>query len=239
MESATKPSVLFVYYSYTKQTLKVVETMAGVFRNRGFNVALAEIEFTDPRYAERFKEFPMPHPYIELFGMIPPELFRTIGKIRIPAIVTELEYDFVCIASPTWWLSTNVPIRSFLESEVAGRVLKGKRFAVAVVCRRYWKNNMKTVRRLAMEHGGIFLDQIHFTYEGGQVRSLLSLCSYLGSGKYRDRYLGLKIPPTNLQEYHLEAAKKFANGLADRLLVAQVSEKGKEAVAKTLAAGKS
>jgi hypothetical protein len=29
MDTATKPSVLFVYYSYTKQTLKVVETMAG------------------------------------------------------------------------------------------------------------------------------------------------------------------------------------------------------------------
>jgi hypothetical protein len=239
METTTKPSVLFVYYSYTKQTLKVVETMAGVFRERGSDVALAGIEFTDPMYADRFKEFPMPHPYIELFGMIPPELFRTKGKIRLPDIVTEREYDFVCIASPTWWLSTNVPIRSFLESEVAGRVLKGKWFAVAVVCRRYWKHNMKTVRRLATKCGGIFLDDIHFVYDGGQVRSLLSLCSYLGSGKYRERYyLGVKIPPTNIQEYHLEAAKKFANGLADRLFVARGSEKGKEAAAKILAAAK-
>src|SRR5271170_6045262 len=93
METATKPSVLFVYYSYTKQTLKVVETMAGVLRERGSDVALAGIEFTDPRYADRFKQFPMPHPYIELFGMIPPELFRTKGKIRIPDTVTEREYD--------------------------------------------------------------------------------------------------------------------------------------------------
>jgi hypothetical protein len=239
MDTSTKPSVLFVYYSYTKQTLKVVETMAGVFRNRGSNVALAGIEFIDPRYADRFKEFPMPHPYIELFGMIPPELFRTKGKIRIPDIVTEREYDFVCIASPTWWLSTNVPIRSFLESETAKRVLNGKPFAVAVVCRRYWKHNMKTVRRLATERGGIFLDDIHFTYEGGQVRSLLSLCSYLGSGKYRERYMGVKIPPTNLQEYHLEAAKKFANGLADKLFVARGFEKDKEGGAKALAAAKS
>jgi hypothetical protein len=83
---------------------------------------------------------------------------------------------------------------------------------------------MKTVRRLAKGMGGIFLDDIHFCYEGGQVRSLLSLCSYLGSGMYRERYLGVKIPPTNLQEYQLEAAKKFANGLADRQFVTQGSE---------------
>jgi menaquinone-dependent protoporphyrinogen IX oxidase len=224
MDTTAKPSVLFVYYTYTQQTLKVVETMAGVLRDRGSEVVLARIEFTDPRYANRFKEFPMPHPYLEVVGMIPPELFRTTGKIRIPDVVAEREYDLVCIASPTWWLSTDVPIRSFLESEIAGRVLKGKPFAVAVVCRRYWRHNLKTVRRLATNHGGVFVDGIRFRYEGGQVRSLLSLISYLGSGKYRQRYLGVKIPPTNIQTYHLEAARKFANGLADRLFVADGSK---------------
>jgi hypothetical protein len=218
MDTATKPSVLFVYYSYTQQTRKVVETMAEVLQDRGTEVVLAGIEFTDPRYADRFKEFPMPHPYLEVVGMIPPELFRSTGTIRIPDVVSEREYDLVCIASPTWWLSTNVPIRSFLESDVAGRVLKGKQFVVAVICRRYWQHNLKTVRRLATKDGGTFVDGIHFKYEGGQVRSLLSLCSYLGSGKYRKRYLGVEIPPTNLQPYHVEAAKKFANRQADGLL---------------------
>ena len=194
--------------------------MAGVLRDRGSEVVLAGIEFIDPRYAERFKEFPMPHPYREVLGMILPELRRAAGKIRIPAVVTEREYDLVCVASPTWWLSTNVPIRSFLESEAADLVLKGKKFAVAVVCRRYWRHNMQAVRRLATERGGVFVDGIHFCYEGGQVRSLLSLCSYLGSGEYRHRYLGVKIPPTNLQAYHLDAARTFANGLADRLFIA-------------------
>ena len=67
------------------------------------------------------------------------------------------------------------------------------------------------------QHGGVFADGIHFRYQGGQVRSLLSLLSYLGSGKYRERYLGIKIPPTNLQDYHLEEARTFADGLANRL----------------------
>jgi len=224
METETKPSVLFVYYTYTQQTLKVVETMASVLRDRGSQVALARIEFTDPRYAARFREFPMPHPYREVIGMIPPELLRKTGQIRIPDVVTDREYDLVCIASPTWWLSTNVPIRSFLESEVAGRVLNGKPFAVAIVCRRYWRHNLNTVRRLAMERGGVYVDGIHFHYEGGQVRSLLSLISYLGSGEYRQRYLGVKIPPTNIRDYHLEAARTFASGLADRLFLAHGSE---------------
>ncbi len=44
----------------------------------------------------------------------------------------------------------------------------------------------------------------------------IPLISYLGSGEYRDRYLGVKIPPTNLQDHHLEEARTFADRLADR-----------------------
>ncbi len=218
MDSARKPSVLFVYYTYTQQTLKVVDAMADVLRNRGCEVTLAAIEFTDPRYESRFKEFPMPHPFLEVLGMIPAELRRRPAKIQIPDVVTERDYDLVCIGSPTWWLSTDIPIRSFLESDTASRVLGGKPFAAAVPCRRYWRHNLKTVRRLGTERGGAFTEGIHFRYEGGQVRSLLALISYLGSGDYRERYLGVKLPPTNIQDYHLEAARKFADGLADRLL---------------------
>jgi menaquinone-dependent protoporphyrinogen IX oxidase len=218
MDSARKPSVLFVYFTYTQQTLKVVEAMADVLRSRGCEVTLAAIEFTEPRYTGRFKEFPMPHPFLEVLGMIPAELRRRPAKIQIPDVVTEWDYDLVCIGAPTWWLSTDVPIRSFLESDTASRVLSGKPFAAAVPCRRYWRHNLKTVRRLGTERGGTFTDGIHFRYEGGQVRSLLALISYLGSGDYRERYLGVKLPPTNIQDYHLEEARKFADGQADRLL---------------------
>jgi hypothetical protein len=59
----------------------------------------------------------------------------------------------------------------------------------------------------------------------------LSLVSYLGSGEYRRRYLGVRIPPTNIQEYHLEAARTFANALADRLFVAHGSNNFKAELA--------
>jgi hypothetical protein len=218
MDPTTKPQVLFVYYSYTQQTQRIVEAMADVLRGRGCDAHLGAIEFIEPRYAERFKTFPMPHPFREVLGMIPAELRRRTGKIGIPDVVGEREYDLVCIGSPTWWLSTSVPIRSFLESETAAKVLAGKPFATTVACRRYYGHNLRTVEKLGTERGGTFVDGIHFSYQGGQIRSLLSLISYLGSGEYRERYLGVKIPPTNLQDYHLEQARTFAGQLADRLV---------------------
>ena len=214
----TGPSVLFVYYSYTQQTRKVVQEMADELEARGCDTQLAAIEFTDPRYDERFKTFPMPHPMREVLGMIPAELRRRPGRIEVPDVVTARPYDAVVLGSPTWWLSTNVPVRSFLESDEARTLLDGTPFSAVVVCRRYWKHNLKTVRRLGTGHGGKWAGGVHFRYEGGQVRSMLSLISYLGSGEYRSRYLGVKIPKTNIRDSQLRTARTFATRLADRLV---------------------
>jgi menaquinone-dependent protoporphyrinogen IX oxidase len=211
------PRVLFVYYSYTQQTLKVVEAMAEVFRDRSCDVQQAAIEFTDSRYAKRFSRFPLRHVYRDLFGMIPAQLRGATGEIRVPDAAREGDYDLVVIGSPTWWLKTSVPIRSYLKSDAAGRMLNGKRFAAFVVCRRYWSINLKTVRKLGTAQGGDYVDGIHWAFAGGQIKSLLSLLSYLGKGENREHYLGVKIPPTNLKADDVEQARRFASGLADRL----------------------
>ena len=221
--SVTRPKVLFVYYTYTKQTLKVVEAMSEVLRERGCDVEQAALDLTDKRYTARFHEFPMPHPFRELVAMIPAEIFRKTGEISIPDQAREGDYDLVVIGSPTWWLSTDLPVRSYLESDAAGAVLNGRHFAAFVVCRRYWGHNLRTVKKLATEKGGKYLDGTHFSYEGGQIRSLMSLLSYMGTGENREKSHGVKIPPTNIQDYHLQAAREFATGLADNLKVAQPS----------------
>ena len=111
-----------------------------------------------------------------------------------------------------------MPLRSYLESPEAAKILNGKRFSAYVVCRRYWSLNLKEVKRRGTKLGGTYLDGIRFTYEGGQIRSLLSLLSYFGKGENREHYLGLKIPPTNLKPDYLEQAQAFATGLADGLV---------------------
>lgn len=215
--NAAKPRVLFVYFTYTKQTLKIVEAMTGVFRDRGCEVEHAAIDLTDSRYTARFHEFPMPHPFRELIGMVPAELRRATAEIAIPEQARSGNYDLVVIGSPTWWLSTSVPIRSYLESKEAASILGDTPFATVVVCRRYYGHNLRTVKKLATKVGAKYRDSIHFAYQGGQIRSLLSLISYLGSGEYRERFLGIKIPPTNLQDQQLDTARTFASGLADTL----------------------
>jgi len=220
--SATRPQVLVVYYTYTQQSLKVAEAMAEVFRERGCDVRKAAIEFTDKRYGERFSRIPLRHAYLDILGMLPAQLCGATGEIQIPDDAREGNYDLICIGSPTWFFKPSMPIRSYLKSEAAALILDGKRFTAFVVCRRYWRLNLRLVKKLGIKQGGEYLGGIHFSFAGGQARSLLSLFSYLAKGENRERYLGVKIPPSLLKPDYLEQTEAFANELADGLGAAQL-----------------
>ena len=211
------PRVLLLYYSYTGQSKKVLDAAAEVFRQRGCDVTEASIEFTDPRYAERFSRFPMRSVWPEFLGMLPAQTLQRTGDIRTPDAVRSGDYDLICIGSPTWWDTVSMPLRSFLMSHEARNLLEDKRFAVFVVCRRKWRKNLRGVRKLAEKKGGRYVDGIHFTYPGSELRSMLSLTSYLGSGEYKQRYLGLTLPPTNINDEHLEESRRFAARISDKV----------------------
>jgi hypothetical protein len=227
--AARKPSVLVVFYSHTQQSLRVAEAMAGVLRERGCDVSLAGVEFTDPRYAEKFGRFPFRHAVLDLLAVLPAQVRRSTGQIRIPDAAREGDYDLVCFGSPTWFFTTNMPLRSYLKSAVAGKVLAGKRFAAYVVCRRYWSINLKEVKKLATAQGGAYAGGTRFQFAGGQIRSFLSLISYFGTGVMRERYLGVKIPPTNLKPDYLGQAQGFASKLADSLDAGHTAREGMSA----------
>jgi len=195
----------------------VSDAMAETLRERGCDVTKASIEFTEPKYVERFSRFPFRHAVFDIVPLLLPQLRRKTAQIRIPDEARSGDYDLVVVGSPTWFFMSAMPIRSYLKSDEARTVLDGTPFSVYVVCRRYWHWNLNEASALGRAQGGKYIDGVHFTYEGGQVRSLLSLLSYFGKGEMRDRSLGIKIPPTNLKPDFGDQAAAFANQLADSL----------------------
>ncbi len=215
--TSKRPKVLLLYYTYTGQSLRVLEAAAEVFDERGCDVHRAEIEFTDRRYAKRFTRFPMRHVWRDILSVLLPQIRHMSGEIKSPDEVRNADYDLICIGSPTWWGTASIPIRSFLVSDEARGLLDGTPFAVFVVCRRLWRGNLDAVKGLGQKQGGRCVDAVHFAYPGGELRSLLSMTSYLASGEYRDRYLGVRIPQTNIQPEHLREAREFGSRLVDRV----------------------
>src|SRR4029077_8417842 len=60
------------------------------------------------------------------------------GQVEIPDAAQVGGYDLVCFGSPTWFFRTCMPLRSYLKSDNAHKVMDGKHFAAHVLCRRYW-----------------------------------------------------------------------------------------------------
>ena len=218
---------LVVYFSYSGQTGRVADAVGNAFAEHGYEVSRAPLEFTDPRYSKIFsKPVPMSLPALRIPTMLIPQRMRKTGEIRIPPEAQKGDYDLVVLGSPTWWLTTNMPVRSYLHSREARRVLEGKPFAAFSVSRRYWKGNMKDVRKLGEANGGRWVEQTHFTSAGGQVKSMLSWLAYMKHGEPREWSFGLRMPPPNLKPDFEQQARDFVNDVAGRQAAPRLVEVG-------------
>jgi len=218
MTAETKPAVLIVYHTVTKQSARVASAIAGELEARGCEVTTAMIEFTDERWVSKLSQFPMKRPIAQIASILTAQARHKTGEIRIPAEAQAGAYDLVLIASPTWWFQTSMPIRSYLESPAARAVLNGKPFATVSVSRRYYSINLGQQRKLAEKNGGRFTDETHFVAAGGQVKSMLSWLGYMKHGEPQERAWGLTMPAPNLRPDFEEQARTFADRLVDRAL---------------------
>ncbi|MGH2936761.1 MAG: flavodoxin family protein [Solirubrobacterales bacterium] len=214
MSSEIKPRALIVFFTFTRQTGRVAEVMNTALTEKGYEVAKSAIEFTDPHWTKLFSTFPMRRPALRIPTILVAQRRRKVGQIRVPEAARTGDYDLVLIGSPTWWLTTSMPVRSFLSSPSARNVLEGKPFAAFSVSRRYWKGNMHDVRQLGEAFGGRWLGETHFTADGGQIRSMLSWLSYMKRGTSRGRILGVKMPKPNLSHDFEQQARSFIDRIA-------------------------
>ena len=218
MSEETKPRVLVVYFTLTKQAGRVADAMAQAFEARGCDVTKASIEFTDERWVPHLSQLPMKHPIRQLVTILPAQARHKTGEIRIPQEAQSGDYDLVVLVSPTWWFQTSMPIRSYLESPEAKTVLNGKPFACASVSRRYYRFNLGQQKKLGEKNGGRWIDKTHFVSAGGQVKSMLAWLGYMKHGEPQARVMGLKMYPPNLKPDFEEQARSFVDGLVDGVL---------------------
>ena len=217
MSTDTKPRVLVVYFSLTKQAGRVAEAMAQALTARECDVTKAFIEFTDERWVPKLSQFPMKRPFPQIASILTAQLRHKTGEIRIPPEAQSGDYDLVLIASPTWWFQTSMPIRSYLESPEAKTVLSGKPFACVSISRRYYSINLRQQKKLAEKDGGRWIDKTHFVVAGGQVKSMLSWLGYMKHGEPQERVIGLKMPPPNLKPDFEDQARSFVDGVVDEV----------------------
>ena len=224
MNGETKPKVLIVYFTLTKQSGLVAEALAHALEARGCLATKAMIEFTDERYVPKLSQFPMDRPMLQIPVILPAQLRHKTGEITIPPEAQQGDYDLVLTISPTWWFQTSMPIRSYLESPAGAAVLNGKPFACVSISRRYYGSNLRQQKKMGEKNGGRWIAKTHFVSAGGQVKSMLGWLGYMKHGEPQERVFGLKMYPPNLKSDFEEQARTFVNDVCDEVFGQQSAD---------------
>ena len=78
-----------------------------------------------------------------------------------------------------------MPVRSYLH-DPAPSASQRQVFAALLTSRRYYKNNLKTIKEAGEANGGTFIDSTHFVADGNQVMSMWSWLPSCGHDSERD-----------------------------------------------------
>lgn len=205
---------LILYYSFTGQAARAAAVAAEAACAEGWDPLLCRIDMAEPgeRLARPFriadsKKWTTGAQQ----GMTRPLVFT-------PADALGGNHDAVLLFTNTWGDNPSVPVRSFLASPDAHKVLAERPFGVFVVCRRLWKKNLATVRTMGEAAGGHFVDGEAFTHSGGQIGSLIQTVTYLFRGDGgRRRFLGFPLPPYGLSNNALARVPLFTRELLARM----------------------
>ena len=202
-----RPNVLFVYYTFTKQTGMVVDAMAEELTARGCNVTKAALEFPDAHYGGRFSKLPMPWPILHIVGMLPAQKGRKTGEITIPPEAQHGGYDLVVFGSPTWWLTTacrcartcNRPPRRPSSTASRSRPYRSRAATTraTLATSRSWASRPAEPGPAARTSSS----------DGNQVMSMASWLVFMRKNEPRRRYFGVPMPRPNLKANFAEQAK--------------------------------
>ena len=188
---------LLIYYTFTGEAKRAIDLASAELAASGFDVSTARVDFADE--ALRLKRPASPATIKRWCDAA--ESGQRFPVIVEPANALNGNYDLVCIFTNTWQHHPCVPIRSVLALPEMKTALSGKPFAVYVVCRRLWENNLKIVREEAEQSGGRYVGGEHFDHFGSNIGSLIRTVTYsMTSGGKVARFLGIRLP---LPEYGL------------------------------------
>jgi len=161
---------LVLYHSFTKQAELVAERIAAEAAAAGDSAVLCRVDFADP--AER-RHAPVPFSVIKAWS--DQAKAGTIVPVELtPRDIDPASYDRVILLSNTWSFHPSVPIQGVLRSEIGGRLLDGKKVAVGIVCRGFYKKNLGIVKDLVRQDGGTVVAEEVFTHAGSWLLSTIT-----------------------------------------------------------------
>jgi flavodoxin len=156
LKTESAPLALIIYYSFSRQTCRLVEKFTEGLEKKGVNCVTERI------YPEKPPAFPL--------NSIPATIkmmLATFFRVRIPIKPLSdrafQHYDLVIIAGPTWSFNPSGPILAFLDRD-SKNIFSGRPVLPLISCRKYWRTNAWYLKKRIIKSGGIPEQPIHYQH---------------------------------------------------------------------------
>ncbi len=211
-DSNSKKRVLVVHYSQTGQLDRVVQSVAApLLKDDSLQVDYLPIKPVDA--------FPFPWPFLRFINTFPESAHQVPCALDLQIEHLQPRYDLVILAYQVWYLAPSIPISSFLQSDLAARLLADTPVVTVIACRNMWLQAQEKVRAHLHRCGARLVGNIALVDAAGSIASFFATPLWVLTGRKGPHWFGL-VPAAGVSQQDVDGAQRFGEALRQRLLSA-------------------
>jgi len=214
--------VLVLYYSQTGQLKRVLDSFVSKLDDESVEIHKKAIR---PKVNYKF-----PWSFYNFFDEFPEAVYLDSCEIKEIENIDD-DYDLIILGYTVWYMSPSIPVTSFLKSEQAKKVFKDTPVVTVVACRDMWILAQERVKKMLEDLDARLIDHVALTDQGGSLKSLLTLPTFMLTGK---KQFFSSLPPAGITDEEIARCDRFGERLLSALK--ENKEKGNEAMLKGLGA---
>jgi hypothetical protein len=155
--SGKTPHVLVLFFSFSGQTVGLVNQLAAGLKDQGAQVVLEKLRPVKPL------RFPVGSIFSTIGLMMTTFLRFRIPIQKLSPRAVKQNYDLIILAGPTWSYNPSGPVLALLDRD--GRALFLDRTVLPLIsCRGYWRLHWYGLRRLLRKSGATVPNVIVFSH---------------------------------------------------------------------------
>jgi hypothetical protein len=194
--------ILVLYFSQSGQQKAILESFIKPFKDPG---SVYEIHFEELTLVDNF---PFPWSGYDFFNAFPETFTQQPCALKPLSAKAFDEFDLVVIGYQPWFLTPSRPVSSFLQSDDAKRILKGKPVVTILGCRNMWLGAQEKVKQRLHEDGATLIGHIALVDRSGNLTSLITILRWMFTGRKDPFWF---FPPAGVSLHDIEHAAVFGS----------------------------
>lgn len=198
---AHRSRVLVVHYSQSGQLDRVARSLVAPLQaDKTVDVDFFNLQPVQP--------YPFPWPLLRFINAFPESAHQVPCELQpAPSEVAD-DYDLVILAYQVWYLSPSIPVSSFLQSELAGRLLKDKPVVTVIACRNMWLQAQEKVKAHLQRLQAKLVGNVVLVDGVSSAASFFSTPLWVLTGRKGPHWFGL-VPAAGVKGQDIAAADRF------------------------------